>query len=272
MRPVLQLYALISSVLIIFSCGPQVPSEAAFPSMNAALWIAKAAEYEGVARQTYRAALPQLEFALKDTNWTAALEQQAPYGHLPPAIILDLDETVQRTTDYTAWLMQESQAHNDSLWREWVEREISMPVPGALEFCRKADAMGVTVLYVTNTRQQMLEATYQRLVKGGFPLRDGKASLYLRTDTGDKSSRRAQVARTHRILLIFGDDANDFATGFRSATQAERDELSARYRDRWGVKWFVLPNPMYGSWLSAITRDSKGNVLMQRQINALVAP
>ena len=35
-----------------------------------------------------------LEKALKDKNWTAALEQGDSYQEKPPAIILDVDETV----------------------------------------------------------------------------------------------------------------------------------------------------------------------------------
>jgi acid phosphatase len=65
----------------------------------------------------------------------------------------------------------------------------------------------------------------------------------------DKASRRAGVARQFRVLMIFGDDLNDFIPGVRGGiTPEERREKAGLYKDWWGRRWFILPNPVYGSW------------------------
>jgi acid phosphatase len=73
-----------------------------------------------------------------------------------------------------------------------------------------------------------------------------------RADWGsDKSSRRAEVALHYRVLLLVGDDLGDFASNVRTSIPARRD-IVLRYRENWGSKWIILPNPMYGSWEAAL--------------------
>ena len=52
------------------------------------------------------------------------------------------------------------------------------------------------------------------------------------------------------MLLIIGDNLNDFTTGSRG-TPEERRAVIERHRLYWGSKWFMLPNPLYGGWVSA---------------------
>ncbi|MQY62701.1 MAG: 5'-nucleotidase, partial [Calditrichaeota bacterium] len=60
------------------------------------------------------------------------------------------------------------------------------------------------------------------------------------------------IAKEFRILLLIGDNANDFASDFFGPTTAERANLASQYASYWGTKWIVLPNPMYGSWEAAV--------------------
>ncbi len=65
-----------------------------------------------------------------------------------------------------------------------------------------------------------------------------------------------QSQRTHRIVLNVGDDLADFLPDVRRATLARRaSRRDARADSRWGRDWFLLPNPMYGSWLVALGPD-----------------
>ena len=68
----------------------------------------------------------------------------------------------------------------------------------------------------------------------------------------DKESRRRLVAAGYRVLLLLGDDLNDFLSGVRDASVERRAELAAAHADRFGSSWFVLPNPLYGSWERAL--------------------
>ena len=58
------------------------------------------------------------------------------------------------------------------------------------------------------------------------------------------------MAAGHRIVLLIGDDFNDFVAA--RMPRAERAALVERHRERWGERWIVLPNPNYGSWEGAL--------------------
>ena len=71
----------------------------------------------------------------------------------------------------------------------------------------------------------------------------------------EKLSRRRAIARDHRIVLNIGDDLADFLPDVRRATPLAREQARCAADSRWGRQWFVLPNPMYGSWLVALGQD-----------------
>ena len=48
-----------------------------------------------------------------------------------------------------------------------------------------------------------------------------------------------------------GDNLGDFVSG-GDVSLAERDALAEVFRDNWGTRWIVLPNPQYGSWEDAV--------------------
>jgi acid phosphatase len=70
----------------------------------------------------------------------------------------------------------------------------------------------------------------------------------------DKSSRRRHVANDYRILLLLGDDFNDFVSGVggKGVTLRDRTRLANQYKSYWGERWIMLPNPIYGSWEGAL--------------------
>ena len=67
-------------------------------SMLSVLYAQSSAEYEASNIQTYVNAKSALDKALNDLNWTAAIEQKENFKNKPPAIILDIDETVLNNT------------------------------------------------------------------------------------------------------------------------------------------------------------------------------
>jgi len=221
--------------------------------LNSVLWAQSAVEHEAAYEQAYRQARLMLDRARKDKTWTAAIEQNHGYEKLPPAIILDIDETILDNSPEEA----EKALRGDraDLWESWVGLEREAALPGALEFTRYAIAKGVEVFYVTNRGAASKQGTLRTLDRLGFPLKHRAGSLYCRGEkpewTADKGSRRTEIAQRYRILLLLGDDLGDFLSGVSVSTQ-ERRRLAAPYSSRWGERWIVLPNPMYGSWESAL--------------------
>lgn len=225
--------------------------------LNSTLWSLQSAEYDAVALSIYRGAWESVEEAMTDPEWTALLEQegQEGYSDLPPAVVLDVDETVLDNGLYQARLILDGASYQSDSWLDWVLEERASPIPGALEFTRRAQAMGVTVVYLTNRRGNMEDATRRNLFDLGFPIDSTFDVVLTRGERpewsrGEKTSRRKFVAEHFRVLALFGDNLGDFVD-VDDLSLAERDYAVDGRRSIWGERWFMLPNPQYGSWESA---------------------
>ena len=139
-----------------------------------------------------------------------------------------------------------------------MQSRAAIPVPGALEFAKAAAARGVTIYYISNRTADQGAATIDNLRKAGFPVKDDSQFLGLGTvvdgcesEGSEKACRRQLVGRTHRVLMQFGDQLGDFV-GIVANTPAGRDQAVRPYLAWVGERWFVLPNPSYGSWEPAL--------------------
>jgi len=249
-----------AALLALSACRSTTPPPTAPPltvheSTNAILWIQTAAEYEASTHQAFRSAAAHLDIALADPAWTAAPEQAGAFGALPPAIVLDMDEAIVRSDRYQAQLVAENDRYRLDDWNDWVRTETSEPISGALEYVRDAHARGVRVFYVTNRTAEVEASSLATLRKLGFPVDGGDEDLLSqneRPDWGrDKSSRRALICQTHRVVQIVGDNLNDFTSGARASVEGRR-ALAERYAGWWGSRWIILPNPAYGGWEGAL--------------------
>lgn len=260
---------LIAIVTVVAGCGarsggpamPQAPAAAqrarhTHENLNAVLWMQTAAEYRASTMQAYRLARMQLDAALRDPSWTAATEQEGNASSLPPAVIVDLDETVLDNSAFQARQVQDGSAYSEDAWNRWVEERKAGAIPGAIEFLTYATSRGVTPFYVTNRDRNVEDATRDVMVKLGVPVTSERDTVLTRHENGwdgsDKSSRRQSVAANYRVLLLIGDNFEDFVSGTR-ASIADRAAMMEKYEAFWGRKWIVLPNPTYGSWESALT-------------------
>jgi 5'-nucleotidase (lipoprotein e(P4) family) len=224
-------------------------------TLHGALWMQTSAEYDVLARQTFAAAESALLRALEGTG-SAALEQEDGGGGKPPAVVVDIDETMLDNAPFQLQLTLEGTDYCENTWTAWVTAEKARAIAGAVSFAKAAEARGVRVVYVTNRMHAVEEATIRNLRGEGFPVGGGDDVLTIGEAeapggtawTSDKTTRRAFVARSHRILLLVGDDLRDFVSVPRGTPPAERVALARRHRERWGERWFLLPNAMYGSW------------------------
>ncbi|MBN2466769.1 MAG: hypothetical protein JXD19_01345 [Deltaproteobacteria bacterium] len=121
-----------------------------------------------------------LDRGLEEPAWTAVPEQVEGYFALPPAVILDIDETVLSNHSYHARLVRENRKHDSDLWRQWVLERRAFAVPGALEFAHYAQSRKVTVCYVTNRSHDVEDATRENLRALGFPIEDGRDTIFSR--------------------------------------------------------------------------------------------
>jgi len=221
------------------------------PSLMATLWVQNSAEYDAITIQTYKQAESNLLKALKDSSWTASVEQASAYSKLPPAIILDIDETVLDNSYYQARLILDNKSYSDESWAKWVYESNATAIKGAVQFTQMADSLGIRVFYVSNRNANLYTDTIQNLEIHGFPLEDKIPVVLLKgeraTWTSSKVNRRKWIAARYRILLMVGDDLNDFIPA-KELEPRKRKQIIEEYQNYIGTKWFILPNPVYGSW------------------------
>lgn len=229
------------------------------------LWTNHAAEFEALARQVYQVATQALPGFIEDRSWTVVPGNQ-DFRDLPPAVILDVDETtVSNRAFQISFTPPVTQLKIDT----WNREHVAEPVPGVVEFVRAARDAGVTAFFVTNRPCDRLEGDPRPCPYKDTIVAD-LAEIGLETDpefvmlAGEregwdraKITRREHIAQTHRVIMLIGDDLGDFVPCVRiklygpcenAATADSRDNYLNEYRELWGNGWYILPNPMHGSW------------------------
>lgn len=238
----------------IVSCRSS--SELSNPGTSATLWVQNAAEYQAIATMTYQTAISNLGLALNDSYWTADLRQNDQgLPQKKPAVILDVDETVLNNAPFQARMIKKGTDYNPKAWNRWVMEANASAISGSIAFTKKAAEKDIAVFYVTNREAKVEKGTRQNLEKLGYPLSEDEDRILSKNEKSDwtssKLGRRKYVADRYRILMLFGDNLNDFFPA-KDITQEQRSALVKKYRNNWGRKWYMLPNPTYGSWESAL--------------------
>jgi acid phosphatase len=167
-------------------------------------------------------------------------------------------------------------AEFETVWDAWVAKRSAPAVPGATEFVRAARALKdpqgrpVRVFFITNRecsrrvgdasacpQQDDTVANLQSLGLDSPTLAD---DLMLKGEVpewvSEKLPRRLEVAKNYRIVLNVGDDLADFLSDVRRESPQVRERARCDADALWGRRWFVIPNPMYGSWLVALGPDA----------------
>lgn len=246
-------------VALLAACQPappQAPARHAHETLNAVLWLQGSAEFKVDTLAKYRQAKVTLDRAIRDRRWTAATEQTGDVSGLRRmAVIMDLDEAVLDNGPFQGELARRQMLYRRDMWNEWVTKAEATALPGALDFIAYAESRGVTVFYVSNRTADGEAATRRNLERLGIRLPADIDTVLLageRPDwTGDKTTRRAAVAQTHRILMLVGDDMGDFLSAARDTVET-RTEAALRYADWWNERWVLIANPAYGSWEAAL--------------------
>jgi 5'-nucleotidase (lipoprotein e(P4) family) len=209
------------------------------------LWFQNSAESQALYHQAYNLAKLKLDLMLKKKSKAKR------------AIVLDIDETVLNNSPYQGKLIVTKDVY-PKYWNEWLEAEAALALPGAKEFLTYARSKGFDVFYISNRKKANFDNTKKNLLKAGLPLQ-GDNHLLLLEDESDKTKRRAKVETTHEIVMLVGDNLNDFTGLFEKKSVAERSLIVENNKKQFGDKFIILPNPMYGDWENAVY-DYKRNL------------
>jgi len=238
--------------LTIAGCGKPMVKTESNEMLNSILWTQTSAEYIANTKQAYQMAAVNLDQALADPQWTAALEQTGDYTGLPPAIIVDLDQTVLDNTAYNAEMIGGDQGHSQESHTNWCRSTTAPAIPGVKEFLDYAVERGVTVIYNSARHEEMRDCTTRNLQALGLPLPNQELLLLSDGTSGSaKVKQRARMCWQYRILLLVGDNLDDFVDGSMTDPAARR-ALASQHAGRWGREWIILPNPMFGNWESSL--------------------
>lgn len=233
---------------------------AAHNNFNSVLWYQTSAEFRAHSLQTYRQATDLLAKAKSESNWTVWPQTNA--AQLPPAIIVDIDETILDNSPAAAQDVLTNAAFSDASWDRWVSLAKADAVPGAVAFVNAAEAMGIKVLYISNRACTARAGNNRPCPQKDDTLANLKAvgiaqisatQIWLKAEQPDwsseKESRRQLAMQSYRVIMSVGDDFGDFLPNVKkNITPAQRAALVDQYQTHWGTKFFMLSNPTYGSW------------------------
>lgn len=242
----------LGALLLVLSCSLTVAAQAPAPQPQAdseyqegaVLWTQSSGEAKALAYQAFALARMMLDRDLRTNR----------RGRMRRAVVVDADETVLDNSRYQATLVKNGQTYSSQSWTEWVNRAEASAIPGAVEFLRYAASRGVRVFYITNRKLVERDATAANLKKLGFPDVNDQ-TLLVRTDpnSSSKEPRRRSVSSRYRIVLLIGDNLNDFAEVFENGKTVDaRIAAVEQNKSQFGTRFIVLPNAMYGDWESAI--------------------
>ena len=213
---------------------PAAPhAEPAADPILAIRWVRDAAEYEAALHQVYALAGTQVERA-------AAGRGAGSWG-----VILDADETIISNLKYQEERTALGKGYTSESWTAWVRRKEATALPGAAAFLQRVRALGGHIAIVTNRRAAVCPDTEANLTAVGL-IHD---VVLCRTDEEDKNPRFQAVAKGTggqppiEVVAYVGDNIRDFP----AASQAIKGTGPENFA-KFGTTWFVVPNPLYGSW------------------------
>lgn len=231
---------LLLAVLATVACTTTTPRTTPLPAAHepplALRWIETSAEYPALVRQTYRRAGERLE--------------ELAVGRTPGtwAVVVDADETLLSNVGYQWEMFRRGKVWDQEAWDAWAHRAEAEALPGARTYLERVRQLGGIVAVITNRDENVCDSTRLNLERQELPF---DVVLCRRNGESDKSGRwnsvRAGTAREGlppaEVLMWVGDNIHDFPDLHQEAHRDTPEALNG-----FGDHWFLLPNPMYGSW------------------------
>ena len=242
-------WILLCSVVLVAGCRASAPSlppapvaapapaEQPFRASKAVRWVRDSAEHRALFLQVFRAATAHVEMA-------AATREDGTW-----AVVADADETLLDNTLYQVERERQGLGFTRESWRAWTERRAAVPLPGAREFLARVRMLGGRIAIITNRRES--ECPDTEAVLGAHRLVSDVILCRPDDTPGDKSARFEALIRGTtpaglpplEVVAVLGDNIRDFP-GQSQAIREKGDEAFSEF----GARFFVFPNPMYGSW------------------------
>lgn len=252
-----RLVALAVACVVTAGCAPEAPPAPETPSRNslitAVAWKRTSAEYEALYHQGFNIAQMYVERRLADLR-----AEKADPTVLPVAVIVDLDDTVLDTRDYWRELIDAGiDFFDDARWDAWVAKSRGRSSPGAFEFLTFCQNQKVEVFYITSRDQgeRTMAIALRQLKEAGLPYADDAHVTVIKDS--DKEPRQAAIKQKYDVVVMLGDNLNDFRRYYYVTDREERLRLMRQDAAEFGRKFILFPNPTDGHWVRAIFGTSE---------------
>ena len=212
------------------------PAEQPAPALPRQVrWVRSSAEYGAVLVQTFRLAGAALERRVAD-------RQSGTW-----AVAVDADETLISNSQHSKEEARGAPGTFEEQWDAWVDRREATALPGARWFLERVHELGGRIAVVTNRRLRHCPQTSDNLEALELPFdvilcrgeERSKEPRWRSVEDGTASSDLPPL----EIVMWVGDNIHDFPGLDRELRFAGREALG-----EFGDRFFVLPNPLYGSW------------------------
>lgn len=264
--------ALLAATTLLAGCATTPMARTAAPAATAPMvppgiqYLYGSGEAAALSEQAYNALVDSVRTQLtKGRPATAAIllpaangaPAPATCGDKPYAAVFDMDETAVLNLGYEYNDAQTGATYDTARWSRWeaTGAEKVAAVPGARRAFAALRAMGVTPIINTNRNAAGAVPTARALAFAGLGEFKHQETLFLKGDADGKSAkdgRRAAIAARWCVLTLGGDQLGDFTDALGPTPAARRASVSSpAYADWWGRRWFVLPNPVYGTGLGS---------------------
>jgi 5'-nucleotidase (lipoprotein e(P4) family) len=270
MKNLIRISAIVFSVFMMWSCNTEqkeikkccekeevVVTETSEYLINATLWVQQSAEFQACCYQSFNYAKIALDTRMSFANTDK-----------PLAVVFDIDETLLDNSYYEANLIETNTTYTGETWKEWSDMECATAIPGAIDFLNYVKSKGVEIIYISNRRENELETSIVNMEKVGFPA-VSKEKYFFRTDESSKINRRAMVTEKYNVILLLGDNLNDFDGIFENRSENMGKNVVEANKNKFGQEFIILPNPMYGKWEQTLPSDEEISATKNR-INALI--
>jgi 5'-nucleotidase (lipoprotein e(P4) family) len=224
--------------------APAAPAPVAAPAavapspLPAAIrWVRESAEHRALYLQVFAMAAAQVE------------RRAAGRAAGTWAIVSDADETLVDNSTYQLEQAAKGLGFAPESWRAWTARKAATALPGAAAFLAHVRALGGRIAIVTNRADSECADTEDVFRKEGLAFdvmlcmpEGGPSDKNPRFEAVAKGTTRAGLPPLE-VVAFLGDNIRDFP-GLGQPLREEPDAAFAEF----GTRFFVLPNPMYGSW------------------------
>lgn len=214
-------------------------------NVNGILWQQQSGEYKALCYQAFNLARLRLMEILMTNK-----------DSMPLAVVTDVDETILDNSPGAAKDILNGRTYGDSTWKLWVDYAKAKAMPGAVEFFNYAAQHGVQCFYITNRKADLKASTMQNLQQQGFPQVDS-LHVMMKGSSSDKEPRRQEVMKKYNVVLLLGDNLNDFDNLFFEKATVERNSNVDKVQSFFGSKYIMLPNATYGDWENALWQGQK---------------